>query len=444
MKKLFALLLCSTVIICACQAPKAGIPAAKEPVAVVEFTAEPTASTQYIDIPFSITPTPKPLATLEPTSTPAPTATPNPTAEPISFIPSQSMPLPCPQYPLNSRVNIQFDGTVKSASPLSWVRADVCDKGGKVVLSYTHELSGEEVFEYRLLDDTFSRNITAFSEGLKLNSLRAGSYGFALYAATRDGAEYELYNSTFTIENEQWITLIPNYLRTNFDTAADFMGGEASLSFRFRFTDGRRIEIEPAWTKENNSKCLALNGKHWQCHKNAVPNFETACRYLESTYICVHVDGNNASPILLADLVEMNGTSVRRFTNDGAFISHHSFGTAVDINAYYTSNKNHAPNRDKIYSAVADKLVYNGIIENNGTPCHDFTYNDRLGENKKGVPEVILNYLIYELAFYRAGFSWGIYYPHTSDAMHFTLSELSPALFESGDYAMRKVFEYIY
>ena len=61
----------------------------------------------------------------------------------------------------------------------------------------------------------------------------------------------------------------------------------------------------------------------------------------------------------------------------------------------------------------------------------------------KRVPEPLMNYLLYELAFYRAGFSWGLYYPHTCDAMHFSLSELSPSYFEEGPYAMRKVFSYI-
>ena len=54
-----------------------------------------------------------------------------------------------------------------------------------------------------------------------------------------------------------------------------------------------------------------------------------------------------------------------------------------------------------------------------------------------------MNYFLYELAFYRAGFAWGFYYPHTCDAMHFTLTELSPSLFTDGPYAMRKVFTYV-
>jgi hypothetical protein len=115
----------------------------------------------------------------------------------------------------------------------------------------------------------------------------------------------------------------------------------------------------------------------------------------------------------------------------------------VDINAHYPSNKDNLTNRDKIFAEV-QKLTYNGIVTIKNKPCYDFTYT---GTSRNGgirnVPEPLLNYFLYELAFYRAGFSWGVYYPHKSDAMHFTLTELSPALFTDGLYAMRKVFAYV-
>ena len=85
----------------------------------------------------------------------------------------------------------------------------------------------------------------------------------------------------------------------------------------------------------------------------------------------------------------------------------------------------------------------NGIVEVKGKQCYDFTYTGSASKGLKGVPEPLMNYLLYELAFYRAGFSWGLYYPHTCDAMHFSLSELSPSYFTEGQYALRKVFTYI-
>ena len=100
-------------------------------------------------------------------------------------------------------------------------------------------------------------------------------------------------------------------------------------------------------------------------------------------------------------------------------------------------------NREKIYHEVHDNLTYNGIVEVKGKQCYDFTYTGSASKGLKGVPEPLMNYLLYELAFYRAGFSWGLYYPHTSDAMHFSLSELSPSYFTEGQYALRKVFTYI-
>ena len=59
-----------------------------------------------------------------------------------------------------------------------------------------------------------------------------------------------------------------------------------------------------------------------------------------------------------------------------------------------------------------------------------------------GVPREIQNYLLYELAFYRAGFGWGYYFSHNCDAMHYTLTELDPALHEAEGTGLRKVFEY--
>ena len=53
----------------------------------------------------------------------------------------------------------------------------------------------------------------------------------------------------------------------------------------------------------------------------------------------------------------------------------------------------------------------------------------------------MVNYLLYELAFYRAGFLWAHYYRSTSDAMHFTLSEFVTGTHDDG--GLRKVFDYL-
>ena len=161
----------------------------------------------------------------------------------------------------------------------------------------------------------------------------------------------------------------------------------------------------------------------------------------------MHISGPSldTGAVCLKDLFSNNGTIVRRFTNSKQFLSHHSLGTAIDVNAHSPSNKDKLSNREVIYREVTEHLTYNGIVTIGDHACYDFTYTGSArpwSEQRTKVPEPLMNYLLYELAFFRAGFSWGVYYPHTSDAMHFTLSELSPSLFDEGPYAMRKVFTY--
>ncbi|MBR4799270.1 MAG: hypothetical protein IK047_03300, partial [Clostridia bacterium] len=61
----------------------------------------------------------------------------------------------------------------------------------------------------------------------------------------------------------------------------------------------------------------------------------------------------------------------------------------------------------------------------------------------KNVPTTVINYLLYELAFYRAGFNWGYYYDHGCDGMHFALSEYDPNIHNTSSRSLRKVWSYI-
>ena len=82
-------------------------------------------------------------------------------------------------------------------------------------------------------------------------------------------------------------------------------------------------------------------------------------------------------------------------------------------------------------------------VGENGYRYYDFTYIGTWGTEYEKVPTIIQNYLLYELAFYRAGFFWGVYYDHTCDARHFGLGEYDPAVHSDSPLALRKVFEYI-
>lgn len=458
MKRSFSILIIGILLLtlAACgQTAEAPAPAPTDaPIAAPTATPEPTATAapQVEVVLLTPGPTDTPVPTPEPTATPTPTPTPEPTPEPtatpapLTFTASENLPLPDESSSIHKGRYFWIDGTVTASRPIVSVRAQILDSKGKAVQEGVKTFDpAENVRAYQLLDLTFSRDVDCVSENLKFQSLAVGRYTLRVLAAEEGGEEQLLAETGFSVNNDAWLRLQPNNLRNNYTTALAFFGDPERFMFRYKLKSGTTsIDVDSQWLKTYQAEANCLNGKKWTVHVDAVPYFEQACRYIESTYI--HITGPNfdtgALP-LSAVVAKMDGTMVRRFVGGGEFLSHHSFGTAVDINAHYTSHKNRLENREIIYNEVTRNLTYNGIVTVGGKQCYDFTYTGSARREVRNVPEPLMNYLLYELAFYRAGFSWGVYYPHTSDAMHFTLTELSPELFTDGPYAMRKVFEYI-
>ena len=393
----------------------------------------------------SAEPIPTPSPVLKPQVSESPAPTPAPTAAPLSFTASPDMPLPAMGSQVQRGNYFWIDGIISSGEPITLVRAEVISSKGSVAMASEKQFSPDEgVRSYRLLDETFSREIDCVAEELRFHKLPLGSYTLRIIGRDISCGETLLAETSFQVTNESWLRLQPNNLRLNYSTALAFFGSPERFMFRYRMDpSSHKITIESSWIKQYIGSATCLNGKKWVCHIDAVPYFEQACRYMEDTYVRVTGNGFDTGPVRLSDLVnKMDGTMIKRFTNSGEFISHHSFGTAVDINASFPSNKDNLTNRERIYAEV-QKLTYNGIETVKGKACYDFTYTGTARGGVRSVPEPLVNYLLYELAFFRAGFSWGVYYPHKSDAMHFTLTELSPNLFCEGPYAMRKVFSYI-
>lgn len=436
-----ALLGCETPAAQASPAPTEA-PATVEAAEVSEITLEETPTA----VALTPAPTDTPAPTEVPTDTPVPTEAPTPTPEPLTFTESVDMPLPTEALALAKGRPFSIDGLVQSTAPLTKLRAVVSDQNGKTKLDVQQTFEeSENVTECRLLDLTFSRDVTCLSELIRFEKLATGTYTLRLYAETAALPETLLAETTFKVGGSTWLTLQPNNLRGNYSTALAFFGSPERFMFRYRFrsSDSTLITVDGDWRDQYDAEAVVINGKEWRCHIDAVPYFEQAGKYLDNTYIHISGKGLNTGAVRLADLVTFNGSVVRRFVNSGMFVSHHSFGTAVDINAHYPSHRDILENRDKIYHEVHDNLTYNGIVEIDGKQCYDFTYTGTASAGLKRVPEPLMNYLLYELGFYRAGFSWGFYYPHTCDAMHFSLSELSPSYFTDSDYALRKVFTYI-
>ena len=433
-------------------APVSQTPQAIDPTAAA---VQPDDAAEIVEIsletPIPTTaPTPEPVPTLAPTEvpteTPEPTETPTPSPEPLRFTASEDIPLPSEAYPLAKGCPFAIDGLIESVSPLLSVRALVVDRNGSSKLEAQETFdAGQNITEYRLLDLTFSREVSCLSEQLKFEKLAVGSYTLQLYAESVGTGQTLLASADFKVDGSRWIQLQPNNLRGNYTTALAFFGSPERFLFRFKFrsADSTLITVDPEWRDKYDAEAVCVNGKKWRCHVDAVPYFEKVGQYIDNTYIHISGKGLDTGVVHLPDIIDFDATIVRRFVNSGLFVSHHSFGTAVDINAHYPSHRDVLANREKIYHEVHDNLTYNGIVEIKGTKCYDFTYTGHAASGLKKVPEPLMNYLLYELGFYRAGFSWGFYYPHTCDAMHFSLSELSPSYFTEGPYALRKVFSYI-
>lgn len=363
---------------------------------------------------------------------------------PITFTPSENFPLPTTATPLPKGHPFTVDGTVRSLAPLLRVRAEILNKRGKTVQSAEKTFAKSAgVTEYQLLDITFSKSIDCLSERIPFQKLGTGTFTLKLSAEDADGHKVELCSAKFKVSAAKWVRLQANNLRGNYTDALRFFGSPERFLFRYKFASGRHITVESAWRKKYLTSVTGVNGKKWGCHVDAAPYFKKATYYIETSYVHIHGDNLDTGAVRLADILTFNGSLVTRYVSTRDFISHHSFGTALDINASSPSFSNKLANREKIYREVTENLTYNGFAEVNGRMCYDFTYTGSAASGPKNVPEPLLNYLLYELGFYRAGFSWGLYYPHTCDGMHFSLSELSTAPFEDGPYAMRKVYDYL-
>ena len=357
---------------------------------------------------------------------PAPTAAPEGA---IAFEPEEGLPLPSEAYPLTEKRSFVFGGTVVSETPLTRVSVTVSDPKGNVLLSTVCFLPfGVPAAPPQRTD---------------FASLKPGDYVFTLKAANDAAKEVILYTSPFTVTPVSALhTLIPNDLRGTYPAARALLGDDA-LPFTYRTGTYRQIQIDNSWVSRNITSVNTPFGGEWRVNRAAVAPFEQAIRYMRTTYI--HVGGKWDSGILrLNRLVQSYaGPYIPRQEENSPFLSPHVLGLAVDLNQNIGPNIAAPDNWAVFCREISENLIYNGIREKNGYRYYDFTYIGNWGTAYERVPTIVQNYLLYELAFYRAGFFWGVYYDHTCDASHFGLGEYDPSVHSDSPLALRKVFEYI-
>ena len=397
----------------------------------------PDGAATVMDFAFSGTPTPAPA----PTPTPAP-------APVISFTESESSPLPTRRTRHVPGTAYALSGRVGSNYPLTAVTVTLtCSRNygtdyPKTSLVRFHAYDG--VYDYDL-SDTNTLEGASLAALTDFSTLTPGLHTLTLTARSSAMAHpVTLAETEFYVLGEAWETIEQaDFNGTYGSTSRFFQGDTEKFLYRYQWVYDRYVIADPDWEEKHIVSIDAYGGRPWLIHADAKPYYEEALAYLAAARVRVHGTNGDTGVLPLSDcILTYNGSYVSRFTSTLKTISHHAFGTATDINAALEPNKNLPVNSALIDKEVRDLLAYNGILTDEaGAQYYDFTYSGAYKTTSFGVPETVLNYLLYELAFYRAGFQWGHYYISTSDAMHFSLSD-NIQMDHSGKKGLRKVRDY--
>jgi len=358
----------------------------------------------------------------------------------------------CPEVPmlqdgedLQRGLDFNLHGSLYSDSPITSVSAmmePVSGEGAAIHQSVTF-LPEQNITAYSLT----SRDFEPLDKKFDIKKLRAGQYHFTLTATSVSHPEgVTLVSVDCNIQQVTRHVLTQNKFDDNYLDAVEFFGKNTdAFLFPYYVGDGRGIGTDATWREAH-----IVPSSLGRVNIFAVPNFEEANHYLKTSYVRVNLVNvrtgvvTDGVTMLLDELVDKYAAYVPRFQSNLEYLSHHTLGTAIDVNDNMYPNQNIPRNHDLIGGEVKNHLVYNGIkTDENGTKYYDFTYDGTYPAKYKKVPKSILNYLVYELAFFRAGFEWGFYYETTCDAMHFMLTENDRNRHMHTDIGLRKVYEYI-
>lgn len=371
-------------------------------------------------------------------------------AEPVGYEGIQFQ--PCPEVPmiregevLQRGLDFNLHGSIYTDSPLTSVSAEMVPLtgDGAAVSKKVTFLPEQSITAYSLTTKAYDSIDKAFD----IKRLKAGQYRFTLTATTLAQAEpVTLVQANCNIVTMKKHTLTQNKFDDNYSDALEFFHGDTkAMLFPYYIGDGRGIGTDVFWRDAH-----IVRSSLGRVNIHAVPNFEAANYYLRNTYLRVsmlnHYTGVAAegSTMLLRDLVDKSTPYVPRFQSNLEYLSHHTLGTAIDVNDNMYPNANIPRNHDLIGGEVRNHLTYLGIkTDETGIRYYDFAYDGSYSARYNKVPKTIINYLLYELAFFRAGFEWGFYYETTCDAMHFMLTENDINRHMHTDIGLRKVYEYI-
>lgn len=316
-----------------------------------------------------------------------------------------------------------IEGIIRSRKPLESVSITVFNSVGNAEISAIVD-TFEDPYEYYLSGDHRPIN-----NKLKFANLTYGDKRIKL-TVTVSGKTKALYEASFSVSS--WGTLSETLVHgIGLNAMYELYGGSDGFLFNFkvRKLGDRWISIDPQW-KKNNLVTIRGVGRNYLVNIHAQEAFENAFEHISNSYVYIEYNNGNSGVFPLSRLVGSSandGTYAPRFTNNSmSSISHHAFGTAIDINSDLKCNQIRVRKGvDTSWETIEDginRLSYRGLYAIDGVEnvyCFKFDGNRPSGY----APENIRNYLLFELAFYREGFSWGAYFTNKCDAMHFSLTE---------------------
>ena len=395
--------------------------------------------------------TPVPEITLSPAPTPTPSPSPTPRVPSVlTFDESGDNPMPVKDSRLSYGQGYKLRGTVQSNYPLLSVSVEInCAFSEDMRYPYVQAVTfdpAKQVYSYPL-DDVLTNEGVSLDSLVQFSALDVGIHTLTLYATSEGQPVAEqIFQTTFYILSDEWKTINrSDFSNNSYETALNFFQDKDAFLYRYQWVDARYIVADPDWENQYIISYDCLPGRElWRIHKMALPYYKEVSYYLNNVHVRVSGTNGDSNILLLRDLIDTyNGTYCSRFTSSEKSISHHAFGTATDLNGGMGANDNLKENIALINDEVKNKLTYNGIKSENNVLYYDYTYSgDSLLWVYQTIPETVINYILYELAFYRAGFQWGHYYVSTSDGMHFSLTD-NIRISHDGNDGLRKVFEYI-
>lgn len=393
-------------------------------------------------LPSAVTPAPKPTAI----PTPSPTVR---IPSVLAFDESAENPMPKKDDRLAFGKGFKLRGTVQSNFPLTSVSLQItCAYSEDPRYPYVQQVSldpAKAVYSYPL-DDALTQEGVSLDSLTQFSALDVGIHTLRLFAtSTGQDQPEKIFETKFYVLSDDWNTIQKSDFSNNsYETALNFFKEKEAFLYRYQWVDARYTVADPDWESQYIISYDCLPGREpWRIHKTALPYYKAASYYLNNVHIRVSGTSGDSGVLLLRDLVDTyNGSYCSRFTSTEKYISHHAFGTATDLNGGMGANDLQKENIALINAEVRDYLVYNGIRSEKGVSYYDYTYTgDSLIWVFQTIPETVINYILYELAFYRAGFQWGHYYVSTSDGMHFTLTD-NIRISHDGNEGLRKVFDY--